>query len=267
MLQAIEQYFLYATSFAINTLLAVILGIVWITVPSHRKRALWALIAIISILPLGLDMGIILRAIGSFCGVRYDLYLFNLERNFGEPSFLVGQIAATCLWLYNLFMVTYNLFFTSIILTLSALLWLRSERKAVIAARTFLLNLVASVGFYLILPASGPRYAFHQFPYLPKGPVSVHPLPLTAFPNCVPSVHMSNALLVLWFLRNWWWGRILGIAFVALTGLSTLGIGEHYFIDLLCAFPYAAWIIWMARDTSLASNVSEYASSNTASEV
>jgi membrane-associated phospholipid phosphatase len=58
-------------------------------------------------------------------------------------------------------------------------------------------------------------------------------------PNGIPSVHASTALLVLWFLRRWWWGRISGVVFLILTIFATLGSGEHYLFDLFCALRYA----------------------------
>jgi hypothetical protein len=44
---------------------------------------------------------------------------------------------------------------------------------------------------------------------------------------------------------EWTWGRVFGIAFLALTALATMGSGQHYFFDLLCAVPYASAIAYL----------------------
>jgi PAP2 superfamily len=51
---------------------------------------------------------------------------------------------------------------------------------------------------------------------------------------------MTAALLILWFARHWIAGRLLSVAFLVLTVLSTLGAGEHYLFDLIVAVPYSA---------------------------
>jgi len=68
---------------------------------------------------------------------------------------------------------------------------------------------------------------------------------ISAAPNGVPSVHTSTALLVLYFLRHWRFGMVAGSVFLGLTVLATLGSGQHYFFDLLCALPYSALILWL----------------------
>jgi membrane-associated phospholipid phosphatase len=58
--------------------------------------------------------------------------------------------------------------------------------------------------------------------------------------NAVPSLHSAWALLIWWSLRyskNWMRG--LATVFLALTLLATLGLGEHYPIDLVVALPFA----------------------------
>jgi hypothetical protein len=52
-----------------------------------------------------------------------------------------------------------------------------------------------------------------------------------------------------WVLLVWWasrdlaaWIRAVALAFVAFTILATMGIGEHYFVDLVVAFPFALMV-------------------------
>ncbi len=76
--------------------------------------------------------------------------------------------------------------------------------------------------FYLLFPAVGPAHIGDP----------------TAHRNCMPSLHMTWAIL-LWRAAKPGWARY-GMAFFALlTAVSTLTTGEHYFIDLLAAIPLA----------------------------
>jgi hypothetical protein len=52
-----------------------------------------------------------------------------------------------------------------------------------------------------------------------------------------------------WTLMAWWysrglsvWERGIAFAFVAFTVLATMGTGEHYFIDLIVAFPFVLFL-------------------------
>jgi hypothetical protein len=50
-------------------------------------------------------------------------------------------------------------------------------------------------------------------------------------------------LLVWWYSRGLsWWERSISLLFLFFTVLATLGTGEHYFIDLIVAFPFALLI-------------------------
>jgi hypothetical protein len=97
---------------------------------------------------------------------------------------------------------------------------------------------------YDLLPAAGPGFAFRDvFPgQVPtSGPDWMDPiaLPHAAF-NCVPSLHLSWALLIFWSLR----GKsvlaaVVSGCFLALTAVATLALGEHYLIDLVLSVPFA----------------------------
>jgi hypothetical protein len=69
------------------------------------------------------------------------------------------------------------------------------------------------------------------------------PLELHAALNAMPSFHMAWALLIFWYgLKCAWPVRIGGTVFAAFTVLATLGLGEHYLIDLVVAAPLTAAI-------------------------
>jgi len=61
--------------------------------------------------------------------------------------------------------------------------------------------------------------------------------------NAIPSLHMTWVLLVWWNSKGLArWVRAIAAVFVGLTVLATLGTGEHYFIDLVVAFPFSLMV-------------------------
>jgi hypothetical protein len=170
--------------------------------------------------------------------LKYDLFIYEIDSLFGQPSFLLGHLHAQ-----YLIVMTYNSLGMVIICVCAVYLWQRPEEVGLVL-KTFALNLFLAVPLYLLIPVCGPKYAFHSFPALP-GPVAAHLVTISAAPNGIPSVHTSSALLILWFLRPWRVGRLFGSVFLALTVFATLASGEHYLFDLLCAVPYAAGIQWL----------------------
>jgi hypothetical protein len=104
-------------------------------------------------------------------------------------------------------------------------------------------NLIIGYGVYLFYPAAGPAYAFpNVFPRLTPVLNGLHAQMLAAPANAMPSLHMSAALLIWWNSRHWRYARYLALAFLALTMLATIGLGEHYCTDLIVAVPFALFI-------------------------
>jgi len=111
-------------------------------------------------------------------------------------------------------------------------------------ARLATLCMIAAVfGFmlYFVVPATGPLGAFGDA-LVPPAPLSGAPAP-TVLPydrNAMPSLHAAWAYLVLIYAR----GAALAVRaavsiFLALTLVATLGLGQHYVIDLVVAVPFA----------------------------
>jgi PAP2 superfamily len=134
------------------------------------------------------------------------------------------------------------------LIVFAAYLWLRSEREAVDLLKTFILNLLAALPIYMLIPVSGPRFVFPSFPTIVPTVVP-HLLALNTPPNGIPCVHLSNALLVAWFARKWRFGQVAGVTFVLLTIGATLGFGEHYLFDLVLAVPYSMGVVWVAAQS------------------
>jgi hypothetical protein len=123
---------------------------------------------------------------------------------------------------------------------------LRMREKAIPSFVAFLATGPVGVIFYNVLPALGPAHLFgkafpwHALTVEQSSRLFVEPIALSGAPNAIPSLHMAWVLLVWWYSRGLsWWERSVAFAFVFFTVLATMGTGEHYFIDLVVAFPFA----------------------------
>jgi hypothetical protein len=102
------------------------------------------------------------------------------------------------------------------------------------------------IGYYLyrLCPAAGPIYAFPDlYPSMPPV-VTAGWVQATAMPssllNAFPSLHTTWAILaVAWAAFVPPRPRLVIGAMAALTVLATLGLGEHYLVDLAAAVPFA----------------------------
>jgi hypothetical protein len=103
--------------------------------------------------------------------------------------------------------------------------------------------------FYNLFPACGPLYVFGQaFPFHPPSiailpRLALEPAVVPGWRNAMPSLHLAWTLLAWWYSKGLSWvERLVAFAFLAMTVLATLGTGEHWFVDLVVAFPYALMI-------------------------
>jgi hypothetical protein len=233
-----------ASGLTITALLFLVLVIRHFFFVERRETVAWLLLVTLAAIPAGAVSQALLGVMSQHRTARYDLYVFEIDRYFGNPSFALGKIVTAHHGLWVLLATAYGLLIQAMLLTFAINVWLRGHREGTRVLVAFLLNLFAALPLYWLFPVSGPFYAFASFPNLPAR-VAPHLIVLTAAPNGVPSVHMSTALLVFWFLRRWQLGRVIGIVFLALTVLATLGGGENYLFDLLMAVPYTAAILWI----------------------
>lgn len=177
----------------------------------------------------------------------FDPVVSALDGAFGQPSLLVGRAADAHPALLTLMSFVY------VLLPVMMAGVIALERRRVPAAsqsmlRSILLAAVAGYALYQIYPVVGPGPLLGaRFPWggpLPVGGErSLLLAGLDAPRNCVPSLHFTWALLL------YWQGRRLGGAvraatalWLALTALATLATGQHYFVDLVVAVPFAAWV-------------------------
>ncbi len=175
-----------------------------------------------------------------------DLYLFSFDSSLGiQFPFVMGQAFSAWPWLRLAGVLFYIGLPIPIAVVYSGQL-LRVREKAVPAMAAFLATGPIGVIFYNLFPALGPVHLFGQgFPWHPlslaqAAGIVAQPVAMPGPPNAIPSLHMAWVLLVWWYSRGLSaWERTIALLFLFFTALATLGTGEHYFIDLIVAFPFA----------------------------
>lgn len=100
--------------------------------------------------------------------------------------------------------------------------------------------------FYFIFPAIDPNVAFPGYPFKAPHPafsLMSNPSPAAAV-NCFPSMHMTWAILIVLNAKSWKL-RAPAMLFAIGTAMATIGLGEHYVVDLLAAVPYSLGVVWL----------------------
>lgn len=170
-----------------------------------------------------------------------DELLFVFDKNFGYIEFVLGrwlhampvlaQLSKWGYWCLPLPVV-------AIYLSLPQHVGPWRHRKLWLS---FALLGISGVVFYQVCPAAGPIYRFSEaFPFTIPVVGSPHPklMPFSLL-NATPSVHFAIALLLLLYSKYCMRAVQIGAGiFVLVTALATLGLGEHYFIDLIIAVPF-----------------------------
>jgi hypothetical protein len=175
-----------------------------------------------------------------------DEILWKFDANFGYPELWLTRLDQH-FDLFNklLAMVYLGLPLAGVIVYLAMPNSTPIRRKYCIASA---LGGVA-IFFYRICPAAGPRYLFgDRFPN--SIPLLTHPHAriMQGFLNCAPSGHVAWALILVWFAWRYC-GRPMQIGtvlYMLLTSMATL-VGEHYFIDLIVAVPFAVALCAVAE--------------------
>lgn len=175
-----------------------------------------------------------------------DLYLYSFDASLGlQIPFLVGQRFVAWPWLLRASLLFYIGLPIPIAMVYAGRL-LRLREKALPSYVALLATGPVGVLFYNLFPALGPVHIFPKiFPLypLPTPSVSrlhVEPVAIAGTPNAIPSLHLAWMLLAWWYSRGLSWAeRSIAFSFLLFTVLATLGTGEHYFVDLIVAFPFA----------------------------
>lgn len=173
----------------------------------------------------------------------YDHFLYQFDARLGfQASFLIGRafeaipaLRLACAVAYDIILLVIAGFYIGQIVG--------KKHFQVDVVKVFLGTLFFGTMLYHICPAAGPVYAFGKaFPHSepPAAQVAMQTVGIPQGPrNAMPSLHFACALLVWWNSRTWrLWARALAGLFLVLTVLATMGLGEHYFIDLVVSLPF-----------------------------
>jgi hypothetical protein len=179
----------------------------------------------------------------------FDLFLYSFDGSLRvQFSFLMGQFFWTHLWVRFVCLVIYIALPLPLALVYAA--QLREKREAAFAVMlAFLVTGPLGVLFYNMLPAIGPAHLFGAaYPFHPPAiadvmRMNVVPILRTGVRNAMPSLHTAWVLLVWWNSKGLArWIRAIALLFLILTVMATLGTGEHYFVDLVVAIPFALMV-------------------------
>lgn len=231
--------------------------------PGERTVPGWALTAAVAGIGSGWIVPLFLKWAEHGALKVLDLYLISFDASLGfQPSFAMGAVVLRSLLLGRL--VGY--FYMGIPLVVNLVFaeqLLRDVKKSVLVFVAFFLSGSIGALFYNLFPALGPFYICgNNFPLRPLPAAIIQhmrlePLVLPGARNAMPSLHMTWAILAVWYSRGTsWWVRLAAWIFLVFTVIATLGIGEHYFIDLIVAFPFSlmlyalfmsGWSSWRMR--------------------
>ena len=173
-----------------------------------------------------------------------DLPIARLDEAFGaQPSAAMAEIFAALPALHSLSLAAYA-FVQLPIVVVAAVHWKTKDPADVSILPAFIIGSMIGFTCYWLTPAIGPRAYFGaDFPLAHATAGYLANLPVFDFDpghprNAMPSMHISWAALVFLYTRGFpMWARFYAGAFALLTACATLGLGEHYLMDLVVAAP------------------------------
>ena len=182
-----------------------------------------------------------------------DLYLMYFDGNLGtQISFVLGRYDLRHLWFHNSTLIGYAGLAIPITLVYAGRL-VRFGERALPSVLAFLITGPIGMLFYNLFPACGPHklfgptFPFQPFPTANLPRLFLEPVAITGPRNAIPSLHIAWTLLAWWYSRGLSWiERLVALAFLLLTAGATLGTGEHWFVDLVVAVPFALMIQGLA---------------------
>ncbi len=216
----------------------------------------------ISTISLGIATNAALRNGVVFYPLTFDYHLIKVDAAFGGFSQYIARLANDGPnWLREITIISYSLL-ALLFFPLVAMLIREKKVRSLHGWRTLVVPFCIAWLCYLWLPATGPIAVYGLTNYPLNVPEIVNiPSAMAAVPgaarNAVPSMHLSGAIWVFMicasFRRKFLF--LLSIFFLLATGWATLALGEHYFIDLIIAVPFAAAIgIWLMNPPKWSQN-------------
>jgi hypothetical protein len=241
------------------------LGLRWLwSGPIERRKAFAMLAPAASLVFFVLSAQRALNLADILYPKTFDLYLYVFDGSFGvQPSFLMGRAMAASPLLRIAALLTY----TSLPFIMALIYALRLpkgiEQPSWDMITLFLLAGLGGWALYNLVPATGPAYVFgpdfpwHPLPFTMLRRLALERIPVAAdIPrNAIPSLHMAWVVLLFWNTKGLAKKlRIFMAVYVALTAVATLGMGEHYFVDLVAGVPFALLVqavVWPGNKPSL----------------
>lgn len=252
------QAFVLNTPLKVSSILAVtglsallLLGIrrIWATEARDAQLLHYAFLPSLLFVLLGYSGPVLLEITGRLHPKTYDAFLYDFDLSLGSQlSFRVGQVLLASSRPTHLAVAIYYAL-PLVLMLVYAMLLVRDKDAALTAFLAFVIAGPVGVVFYNLVPACGPIYLFGaKFPFESLSSPNLARLPLQTLllsgaRNAFPSLHVAWALLAYWYSRGLpLWARTTSLLFLAGTAVVTLGLGEHYFVDLVTAVPFALMI-------------------------
>lgn len=175
-----------------------------------------------------------------------DLYLLVFDSTLGfQPSFVMGRVFEQ-LGLLRAISIAFYLALPVLIALVYVEQLRKNRRRALVALLIFFFAAIIGASAYNLYPACGPisllgkNFAHSDFPFDKASKILLEPVPIPGPRNAMPSMHMCWVLLAWWLTKNLdKWVKYVALGFLIFTVAATLGTGEHYFIDLVVAFPFS----------------------------
>jgi PAP2 superfamily len=215
-------------------------------VEADRRREAMETAAAVTLFPLVVAEALLVRrALKDAYDDSYDLYAFVVDQRLGgQLSFTLGQWFLRWPAMGKLFGEVYAALPFALGLLYAFLRRGAGPYRSLKAVVLLFTASILAVAGYLTVPVAGPRFVFASYPWsVPQvlpGDLRLLPLDSEIERNGVPSLHLASALLVWWNLRRLHLGlRLFTGLFLVGTAIATLGLGEHYVVDLVIALPFA----------------------------
>lgn len=216
----------------------------WRHVGAERAAALAFLLPASVAFVVMLEAGIFLYFIKSVCPTSCDPSAYVADGAYGTQwSFAIGRLFAEVPLVKFVCYAIYVAPPPALVFVYA--LQTRAQRPPPVDAATVLLAVfVTGYCLYFIFPVCGPLRAFGEaFPGAPPPLDGLLGTRLSvpgadAWPNGMPSLHTASVVLACWQARPYGpWARAAAAVFLIGTVLATLGMGEHFLVDLVVALP------------------------------
>lgn len=202
---------------------------------------------------LALPLTVLLTVTGLWTAAKivhstYDNYFYVFDGLLPFPiARAVAQFCASHRWAWDTCTVIYNEFLL-VLCAFVVLRWGKDGRAAGEVLGRWIVATLVGYALYYSLPGVGPDVAFYgasgsYLESLPAPPQQVELALLSGFdawPNAMPSLHATWAFLIaLISIEMTVWAWSFGAIYAVATIIATLGLREHYLIDLVVAVPFA----------------------------